>query len=138
LASISPYNLKRIVLAPASRYGFETDLWTVRRVHAVLVERFDEDVSEDTVWRRLREVGLTWQTPEREYFQADAAERARWQRETIPQIHETLRKTKGILYCEDEASVSLTPILGKTWARRGRPRGVKVTGNRGVWRPCRR
>src|SRR4029077_10985306 len=68
--------------------------------------------------------------PEREYFQADAAERARWQRETIPQIHETLRKTKGILYCEDEASVSLTPILGKTWARRGRPRGVKVTGNR--------
>jgi transposase len=130
LASISPYNLKRIVLAPASRYGFETDLWTVRRVHAVLVERFDEDVSEDTVWRRLREVGLTWQTPEREYFQADAAERARWQRETIPQIHETLRKTKGILYCEDEASVSLTPILGKTWARRGRPRGVKVTGNR--------
>jgi transposase len=130
LSCISQYNLKRIVLAPASRFGFETDLWTVTRLHAVLVDRFNEDVSEDTVWRRLRQAGLTWQTPEREYFQADAQERQRWQQETIPQIRETLKKTRGILYCQDEASVSLTPLLGKTWAQRGRPRKVKVTGNR--------
>lgn len=130
LTCISEYNFKRIVLAPASRFGFETDLWTVGRLHAVLVDRFNEDVSEDTVWRRLREAGLTWQTPEREYFQADRKERERWQRETIPQIRETLRKTGGILYCQDEASVCLTPLLGKTWALRGRPRKVKVTGNR--------
>lgn len=130
LGCINEYNLKRIVLAPATRFGFETDLWTVGRVYAVLVDRFNEDSSEDTVWRRLREAGLTWQTPEREYFQADAKERERWQRETIPQIRETLRKTRGILYCQDEASVCLTPLLGKTWAQRGRPRKVKVTGNR--------
>lgn len=130
LQSTTAANLKRIVLAPASRYGFETDLWTVGRVHAVLVDRFNEDVSEDTVWRRLREIGLTWQTPEREYFQADPVKRQRWQQETIPQIREMLRKTGGILYCQDEASVCLTPILGKTWSERGRPRKVKVTGNR--------
>jgi transposase len=130
LESISEYNLKRVVLAPVSRFGFETDLWTVGRVHAVLVDRFNEDVSEDTVWRRLRDVGLTWQTPEREYFQADPVKRLRWQQETIPQIRETLRKTGGILYCQDEASICLTPILGKTWAECGRPRKVPVTGNR--------
>jgi transposase len=130
LQSTTDYNLKRIVLAPASRFGFETDLWTVGRVHAVLVDRFNEDVSEDTVWRRLRDVGLTWQTPEREYFQADQAKRQQWQEETIPQIRQTLRNTGGILYCQDEASVCLTPILGKTWSERGRPRKVKVTGNR--------
>jgi len=130
LQSTTAAKLKRIVLAPASRFGFETDLWTVGRVHAVLVDRFNEDVSEDTVWRRLREIGLTWQTPEREYFQADPVKRQRWQQETIPQIREMLRKTGGILYCQDEASVCLTPILGKTWSERGRPRKVKVTGNR--------
>lgn len=130
LQGFSLYNLKRMVLAPASRYGFETDLWTVARLRTVLVVQYKVNVSEDTVWRRLRDVGLTWQTPEREYFQADAEERRCWQQETIPQIHETLRKTRGILYCEDEASVSLTPLLGKTWAMRGRPRKVKVTGNR--------
>jgi transposase len=130
LVRVSEFNLKRMVLAPASRYGFETDLWTVSRLHTVLVKQYRADISEDTVWRRLRAAGLTWQTPEREYFQADVAERQRWHRETIPQIRETLRKTRGILYCEDEASVCLTPLLGKTWALRGRPRKVKVTGNR--------
>jgi transposase len=130
LQCISEYNFKRMVLAPATRFGFETDLWTVARLHAVLVDRFNEDVSEDTVWRRLRDAGLTWQTPEREYFQADAEERRLWQEEMVPEIHETLKKTRGILYCQDEASVCLTPLLGKTWALRGKPRKVKVTGNR--------
>jgi transposase len=130
LQCISEYNFKRIVLAPATRFGFETDLWTVSRLHAVLVDRFNEDVSEDTVWRRLRDAGLTWQTPEREYFQADPEERQQWQRETLPQIRETVKNTGGILYCQDEASVCLTPLLGKTWAMRGQPRKVPVTGNR--------
>ena len=130
LQSINSYNLKRIVMAPASRFGFETDLWTVGRIHAVLVDRFNDDLSEDTVWRRLREMGLTWQTPERQYFEANPEIRRRWQEETIPKIRETLQKTGGILYCEDEASVCLTPLLGKTWAERGKPRKIPVTGAR--------
>jgi transposase len=130
LPSITSGRLKRIVLAPATKFGFETDLWTVGRLHAVLVDRLQVDVSEDTVWRRLREAGLTWQTPERQYFEADPETRRRWQEETIPKIRETLEKTRGILYCEDEASVCLTPLLGKTWAECGKPRKVPVTGGR--------
>lgn len=130
LIGVTPIRLKRMVLAPATKFGFETDLWTVGRLHAVLVDRFNVDVSEDTVWRRLREAGLTWQTPERQYFEADEETRRRWQEETIPKIRETLEKTNGILYCEDEASVCLTPLLGKTWAERGKPRKVAVTGAR--------
>jgi transposase len=130
LDNLSAKRLKSIVLAPATKFGFETDLWTVGRLHAVLVDRLNIDVSEDTVWRRLREAGLTWQTPERQYFEADPEKRRRWQEETIPKIRETLEKTGGILYCEDEASVCLTPLLGKTWAERGKPRKVPVTGAR--------
>jgi transposase len=130
LHGITAKRIKRIVLAPATKFGFETDLWTVGRLHALLVDRFNVDVSEDTIWRRLREAGLTWQTPERQYFEADPETRRRWQEETIPRIRETLEKTQGILYCEDEASVCLTPLLGKTWAERGKPRKVPVTGAR--------
>jgi transposase len=130
LGNLTAKRLKRLVLAPATKFGFETDLWTVGRLHAVLVDRLNVDVSEDTVWRRLREAGLTWQTPERQYFEADPETRRRWQEETIPKIRETLEKTGGILYCEDEASVCLTPLLGKTWAERGKPRKVPVTGAR--------
>jgi transposase len=130
LSTLTAHRLKRIVLAPATKFGFETDLWTVGRLHAVLVERLHMDVSEDTIWRRLREAGLTWQTPERQYFEADPETRRRWQEETIPKIRETLENTGGILYCEDEASVCLTPLLGKTWAECGKPRKVSVTGAR--------
>jgi transposase len=130
LAAITGQRLKRIVLAPATKFGYETDLWTVGRLHAVLVDQLNVDVSEDTVWRRMREAGLTWQTPERQYFEADPETRRRWQEETIPKIRETLEKTGGILYCEDEASICLTPLLGKTWAERGKPRKVPVTGGR--------
>ena len=77
LPGITAERLKRIVLAPATKLGFETDLWTVGRLHAVLVDRLNVDVSEDTVWRRLREAGLTWQTPERQYFEADPETRRR-------------------------------------------------------------
>src|ERR1700690_391540 len=130
LNNFTAKSLKRIVLAPATKFGFESGLWTVGRLHAVLVDRFDVEVSEDTVWRRLHEAGLTWQTPERQYFEADPETRRRWQEETIPKIRETLENTGGILYCEDEASICLTPLLGKTWAERGKPRKVPVTGGR--------
>ena len=130
LPGFSSMRLKRMVLAPATKFGFETDLWTVGRLHEVLVDRLKVKVSQDTIWRRLREAGLTWQTPERQYFEADPETRRRWLEETIPKIRETLKKTGGILYCEDEASVCLTPLLGKTWAERGKPRKVPVTGGR--------
>jgi transposase len=130
LPGLDAKRIKAIVLAPATKFGFETDLWTVGRLRTVLNDELTEDVSHDTVWRRLREAGLTWQTPERQYFEADEETRRRWQEETIPQIRETLEKTGGILYCEDEASVCLTPLLGKTWSERGKPRKVPVTGAR--------
>jgi transposase len=94
LGRVTAERLKRIVLAPATKFGFETELWTVGRLHAVLVDRLKADVSEDTVWRRLREAGLTWQTPERQYFEADPETRRRWQEETIPKIRETLENNR--------------------------------------------
>jgi transposase len=130
LVDLGEQNLKSIVLAPASEHGFETDLWTVSRLRAVLVEKFGQEISDDTVWRRLREAGLTWQVPEREYFQADPMARTEWLEEIVPGIRRIVEENKAILYCQDEASVALTPLLGKTWAERGRPRKVPVTGSR--------
>ncbi len=68
LHGFSAKRLKRMVLAPATKFGFETELWTVGRLHALLVDRLNVTVSQDTIWRRLCEAGLTWQTPERQYF----------------------------------------------------------------------
>jgi transposase len=40
-------------------------------------------------------------------------------------------KFKAILYFQDEANISLTALLGKTWAPRGQTPKQRVTGKRG-------
>ena len=123
--------IRAIVLQPASSFGYETDLWTVRRLHQVIVERHQVDISRDTVWRRLREAGLTYQKPEREYYEIDEEARRKWQRYEVPKIRRSVEKHRAILYFQDESNVSLTAFLGKTWAPCGRTPKAKGTGKRG-------
>jgi transposase len=115
----------------ASEFGFETDLWTCRRIQTVLNQEYHIQVSLCTVWRRLREVGLTYQKPERSYLEASETSRQIWMDEEWPRIRETVNKYNAILYFEDESNISLTPVLGKTWAPRGKTPIQKGTGARG-------
>ena len=130
LEGINEGELRRIILQPASDFGFETDLWTVERVRTVLDGNYGIQVSGDTVWRKLREAGLTYQKPERQFYELDEQARQEWARTQIPKIRRTARKYRAILYFQDEANVSLTAFLGKTWGVRGHTPKVVVTGKR--------
>jgi transposase len=131
LGNLTLQQWRAIILKPASSFGFETDFWTAKRVHQVIVQRYDASVGQRTIVRRLHDAGLSYQKPTREYLEADPVAREEWLRTTVPQIRETLKKHRAILYCEDEASISLTAMLGKTWAVRGQTPKQKVTGKRG-------
>src|SRR5262245_13839419 len=131
LQDVAPEQWRTLVLEPASTFGFETDFWTAKRLHQVVTEQFAARVSLRTILRRLQEAGLTYQKPTREYFEADPVARQTWLRETLPKIRSSLRDYRAILYCEDEASISLTALLGKTWAVRGQTPKQQVTGKRG-------
>jgi len=131
LAELTEKELEDIVLSPASRFGYETDFWTSRRLVQVIEKETGVRVSIQTMWRRLREMDLTYQKPERRYAQADDEERRRWLEEDLPRIKEVVSRYHAVLYFEDECSVSLTPILAKTWAPRGQTPVQKVTGTRG-------
>jgi len=123
--------LRAIVLRPASAFGYETDLWTVGRLHQVIQEQYRVAISRDTVWRRLREAGLTYQKPEREYYELDEEARQQWRRYEVPRIRRCVEKYRAILYFQDESNVSLTAFLGKTWAPCGHTPKARVTGKRG-------
>ncbi|OHB78732.1 MAG: hypothetical protein A2V98_14505, partial [Planctomycetes bacterium RBG_16_64_12] len=123
--------LRRIVLAPASDYGFETDFWTTRRLVQVFQSQLGILVSKQTVMRRLHEAGLTYQKPEREYFELSEEERQEWIQSEVPRIRAAVRRHGAILYFQDEANVSLTALLGKTWAPCGQTPKQGVTGKRG-------
>ena len=131
LEDLNEDELLEIVLQPASAFDYETDLWTVSRLHCVIVERYQVDVSKDTIWRRLREAGLTYQKPERAYYEADEEARRKWRRYEVPKIRRAMRKYRAILYFQDESNISLTAFLGKTWAPCGQTPKAQVTGKRG-------
>jgi transposase len=131
LAAFDMEAVNDIVLEPASQFGFETDLWTVGRLRQVIREHYGVAVSRDTVWRRLRDAGFTYQKPERRYFEVNEAVREDWLRTEAPRIRAAVREHRAILYFQDESNVSLTAFLGKTWAFRGQTPRVPVTGQRG-------
>lgn len=130
LQEIDNQSLKQIILSPASEYGFETDFWTTRRLIQVFQSEFEVKVSKQTVARRLHEAGLSYQKPEREYFELSEEEREEWVRQEVPRIQRAVHQHRAILYFQDEANISLTALLGKTWALRGKTPKQKVTGKR--------
>ena len=131
LTELDAAGLKNIILLPASEYGFETDFWTTRRLLQIVRSEFGVVVSKQTMMRRLHEAGLTYQKPERQYFEMSEEEREEWRRTELPKIRRAVRQYRAILYFQDEANISLTALLAKTWAPRGRTPKQDVTGKRG-------
>jgi transposase len=130
LATLDQLALRRVVLAPASTYGYDTDFWTTRRLIQVIDRKFQVRLSKQTVMRRLHEAGLTYQKPEREYFELSEEERQEWVRKEVPKILAAVQKHHALLYFQDEANVSLTALLAKTWAPCGKTPKQPVTGKR--------
>ena len=90
----------------------------------------EEELFKNTVWRRLRDAGLTYQKPERRYYEIDEATRKKWLRYEVPKIRRAVKKYRGILYFQDESNISLTAFLGKTWSPCGQTPKATVTGKR--------
>ena len=130
LEELTVEELKKVVLQGAIAFGFETNLWTVSRLRRVIQDEFRIQLSKNTIWRRLRDAGLTYQKPEREYYEIDEATRKKWIRYEVPKIQRTVKKHRAILYFQDESNISLTAFLGKTWAPCGQTPKVNVTGKR--------
>lgn len=130
LEELNEDELRALVLQGAQHFGYETDLWTVGRLRRVITEEFSIVLSKNTVWRRLRDAGLTYQKPEREYYEIDEESRKKWLRYEVPKIRRCVRRHRGILYFQDESNVSLTAFLGKTWAPCGETPKARVTGKR--------
>lgn len=130
LEELGEDELRALVLNGAQYFGYETDLWTVGRLRRVITEEFSIVLSKNTVWRRLRDAGLTYQKPEREYYEIDEEARKKWLQYEVPKIRRCVKKHRGILYFQDESNVSLTAFLGKTWAPCGETPKARVTGKR--------
>lgn len=115
----------------ATIYGFETPLWTCKKVQQMILKKTGKRMHTTSIMKLFRKLNLSPQKPERLAMQRDRVAIRKWKREVWPKIEEQRRKWQAMLYFQDESGVSLTPVLGRTWAKRGETPKVMVTGNRG-------
>ena len=84
--------LAKLLVRGARKYGYSTDLWTLRRVSAVIALVFGVEYHPSQVWRILRAMGWSSQKPERRARERDEQEIARWRREEWPRLKKRPKK----------------------------------------------
>ena len=83
--------LRAILLSGALQAGFPTELWTIKRVRAVVKDRFDVTYSTAGCWHLLREMGFTPQKPEKRATQRNEEAIEAWKRKTWPALKKSPR-----------------------------------------------
>lgn len=115
----------------AMDHGFETPLWTCKRIQKIVKEKTGKKLHTTNIMRWLRRIKISYQKPQRRASQRDEKIVKKWLKEEWPKIKAHVKRWQAMLYFQDEAGVSLTPVMGKTWAPKGKTPIVKVTGKRG-------
>jgi len=83
--------LPRLLLRGASAWGFETDLWTTRRIAMVIHREFGVSLHRAHVGRVLTALKWSCQKPERRALERDDAAITRWKRYRWTTVKKTLR-----------------------------------------------
>ena len=115
----------------AMEFGFETPLWDCKRIQRMIKKELNKGIAISNLWENLRRWNLTPQKPEKVALERNQRKVTEWINTEWPEIEEHRRRWQAMLYFQDESSVSLVPVLGKTWAKKGETPKIRVTGNRG-------
>jgi transposase len=110
------------------RFAFA--LWTRAMIRELIRPEFGVRLSEVSVGRLLRKLGLSPQRPLYRAYQQNPEAVARWKAETYPQIRAEAAATGGTVYFADEAGVRSDYHAGTTWAPVGKTPMVAATGDR--------
>ena len=78
--------LRRMLLQGALAAGFATELWTIKRVRALIKREFGVAYSSTGGWELLRSLGFTPQKPERRAVQRDEQAIVQWKRRQWPAL----------------------------------------------------
>ena len=116
---------------PATKAGFESDLWNVKRLKQHLEKSFQIKTSESTLLRSLKELGLSYQKVESRYLQQNPKEVRKWLDQELKEILRFCSKNGAILYFQDESTIQLSPNQGRSWSKIAQTPIVHTTGSRG-------
>jgi transposase len=110
------------------RFAFA--LWTRAMIRELIRREFDVGLSEVSVGRLLRKLGLSPQRPLYRAYQQNSEAVRRWKIEEYPAIRAQAAQVGATIYFTDEAGVRSDYHAGTTWAPVGRTPVVAATGDR--------
>src|ERR671911_80086 len=105
-------------------------LWTRAMVRELIGREFGVRLSEVSVGRLLRKLGLSPQRPLYRAYQQNPEAVRRWKTEVYPQLRAEAAQAGAIIYFADEAGVRSDYHAGTTWAPVGKTPVVAATGDR--------
>jgi transposase len=109
---------------------FTFALWTRAVVRELICREFAVRLSEPSVGRLLRKLGLSPQRPLYRADQQNPEAVARWKQEEYPAIRVQAARVGATIYFVDEAGVRSDYHAGTTWAPVGQTPVVAATGDR--------
>jgi transposase len=110
------------------RFAFA--LWTRAMVRELIRREFGVALSEVSVGRLLRSLGLSPQRPLYRAYQQNPEAVRRWKTEEYPSIPAAAKQAGATIYFADEAGVRSDYHAGTTWAPVGPTPVVATTGDR--------
>jgi len=112
------------------QYKFPFALWTISIIRDVVRQLFNVRLSEVSVWRTMKKLGLTPQRPLRRAYQQKTEAVQQFLSDEFPKIRDRAKLLGASIYWGDEASIRSDYHSGTTWAVKGNTPIVKTTGAR--------
>lgn len=119
-----------ITLKNPRQLQLDFGLWTRKLVREIIQREFKVGLSEVSVGRLLRTMGLTPQKPLYKAYQRDANRVEKWLKEEFPSIQSLAKKEKATIFYGDESGVRTDYHSGRTWAIKGKTPVVEANGSR--------
>ncbi len=91
LAPSEKRRLLRLLLKGPMADGYPTDLWTCSRIARLIRREFKVRYHRDHIGRLMRQLGWSYQKPERRAVERDEEKVDRWKRKDWPRVKKTLR-----------------------------------------------
>ena len=112
--------LKEIIDNGAVSYGFLTDLWTLKRIAAVIEKEFGVHYNTTYIWQLLRVLGYSAQIPIAVAMEKDDDYVKRWLSEEYPQYVKEAREHDATILFPDESGMQSRPNVRRTWSMKGK------------------
>jgi len=122
--------LVKILLRGARRYGFDSELWTLKRVAKVIKREFNVTYNVTHVWRVLQDLGFSAQVPLKQALERNDDYIKHWLDERWPNILKDAENSGSELVFLDESGLSNEPNVARTWAPKGSRPKLKHSAKR--------